>query len=180
MAKRRPKSQPEARRPRNLPAGQRTNTSSGKRIVTHAVGALPIINRLLKRMRLQEFLARHLPPEDNRTKVDTPRIVLLLLKNLLVSREPLYGVAEWACNFGPELFDLWPDELQHLNDDRIGRGTHRGLRRRTGRPISLEKRAHQLRAARDFEVPEDIADIFAHRRPRQFQRGGDLLVRRPH
>jgi transposase len=76
-------------------------------------------------MRLQEFLERHLPREDNRTKVDTPRVVLLLLRNLLVSREPVYGVAEWARNYGPELFDLWPDDLEHLNDDRVGRCTER-------------------------------------------------------
>jgi transposase len=125
MAKRKPKSEPEARRPKDLLAGQRTNSVHGKTILTHSIGALPIINRLLKRMRLQEFLQRHLPPEDNRTKVDTPRVVLLLLRNLLVSREPVYGVAEWARNFGPELFDLWPENLEHLNDDRVGRCTER-------------------------------------------------------
>ena len=125
MAKRKHKSQPEARRPKDLPAGQRTNPQHGKTILTHSIGALPIINRLLKRMRLEEFLQRHLPPVDNRTKVDMPRVVLLLLRNLLVSREPVYGVAEWACNFGPELFDLWPDDLEFLNDDRVGRCTER-------------------------------------------------------
>jgi transposase len=125
MAKRRPKPQPEARRPKDLPAGQRTRALHGKTILTHSIGALPIINRLLKRMRLEEFLERHLPPEDKRTKVDTPRVVLLLLRNLLVSREPVYGVAEWARNFGPELFDLWPEELDFLNDDRVGRCTER-------------------------------------------------------
>ena len=125
MAKRKPKTEPEARRPKNLPTGQRTNLSHGKTILTHRIGGIPIINRVLKRMRLQEFLERHLPPEDNRTKVDTPRVVLLLLRNLLVSREPVYGVAEWARNFGPELFDLWPDDLKHLNDDRVGRCTER-------------------------------------------------------
>jgi transposase len=125
VAKRQPKSQPEARRPKNLPTGQRTNSAHGKTILTHSIGALPIINRLLKRMRLQEFLQRHLPAEDNRTKIDTPRVVLLLLRNVLVSREPMYGVAEWARNFGPELFDLWPEDLEYLNDDRVGRCTER-------------------------------------------------------
>ena len=125
MSKRKPKSQPEARRPKDLPAGQRTQTVGGKTIVTHSLGALPILNRLLKRMRLEEFLQRHLPPEDKRSKICTPRVVLLLLKNLLVSREPLYGVGEWARNFGPELFDLWPDDLESLNDDRVGRCTER-------------------------------------------------------
>ena len=114
MAKRKRKAEPEARRPRNLPAGQRTNKTRGKSMVTHSIGGLPIINRLLKRMRLEELLHRNLPREDKRMKVDTPRVVLLLLKNLLVSREPVYGVAEWARNFGPELFDLEAEELEHL------------------------------------------------------------------
>jgi len=121
MAKRTSRTQPEARRPRDLSDGQRTDPARDKLILTHAVGALPILNRLLQRMRLQEFLTRHLPAEDNRTQVDTPRVALLVLKNLLVSREPMYGVAEWALNYGPELFDLWPDDLSHLNDDRVGR-----------------------------------------------------------
>ena len=43
-------------------------------------------------MQLERLLTRHLPPDDGRTKIDTPRIVLLLLKNLLVSREPMSGV----------------------------------------------------------------------------------------
>lgn len=121
MAKRRPKMQPEARRPKNLADGQRTYSAQGKRILTHSVGALPILNRLLERMRLHELLTRHLAAKDKRSKVDAPRVALLILRNLLVSREPMYGVVEWARNFGPELFDLWPEELDHLNDDRVGR-----------------------------------------------------------
>ena len=84
------KAQPEARRPKDLTDGQRTNKSNGKRILTHSIGAIPIINRLLRRMRLAEFLDCHLPAQDKRTKVDTSIVVLLLLRNLLVSREPMY------------------------------------------------------------------------------------------
>jgi len=121
MAKRKAKARPEARRPRKLSDGQRTYRGGDKQIITHRIGGLPIINRLLDRMRLREFLVQHLQPEDARTRVDTPRVVTLLLRNLLVSREPVYGVAEWARNFGPDLFDLWSDDLDHLNDDRVGR-----------------------------------------------------------
>ncbi len=128
MAKRKRKTQPEARRPKNRPDGQRTYATHGRHILTHAVGALPILNRLLQRMRLQEFLTQYLSPEDKRTKIDTPRVVLLILRNLLVSREPMYGVVEWARNFGPELFDFWSEELDHLNDDRVGRCLERVFR----------------------------------------------------
>jgi transposase len=125
MAKKRRKCQPEARRPKDLSDGQRTYRAHGKMIVTHTVGAMPILNRLLERMRLDEFLRRHLPPEDDRTKVQTPQVVLVVLRNLLVSREPMYGVAEWARNFGPELFELWSQDIDSLNDDRVGRSLDR-------------------------------------------------------
>jgi transposase len=115
------KPQPLARRPKDLPFGQRTNSAHGTAIVSYSVGAMPIINRVLDRMRLGELLTKHLPDEDQRTKIDTPRVLLLLLRNLLVSREPVYGVAEWASNFASELFDLWSDDIEHLNDDRVGR-----------------------------------------------------------
>lgn len=101
--------------------GRTANTQRGTTLVTHAVGAIPILQRLLRRMRLHDFLQQHLPPEDKRTKVATPRVLLLLLNNLLVSREPVYGVAEWAREFDPQLFDLQPRHIKRLNDDRVGR-----------------------------------------------------------
>lgn len=151
MAKKRRKCQPEARRPKNLSAGQRTYRAHGKMIVTHAVGAMPILNRLLERMQLDEFLRRHLPPEDDRTKVRTPQVVLLVLKNLLVSREPMYGVAEWARRFGPELFDLCPQDIDALNDDRVGRSLDRVFRALETNLI-LDVVAHVVQ---EFEVSLD-------------------------
>ena len=148
MAKRKRKTQPEARRPKNRPDGQRTYATHGQHILTHAVGALPILNRVLQRMRLKEFLTQSLPPEDKRTKVDTPRVVLLILRNLLVSREPMYGVVEWARNFGPELFDFWPEELDHLNDDRVGRCLER-LFRALDTNLIMDVVAHVVR---EFDV----------------------------
>ena len=101
--------------------GRTANTQRGTTLVTHAVGAIPILQRLLRRMRLRDFLQQHLPPEDDSTKVVTRRAILLLLNNLLVSREPVYGVAEWAREFDPQLFDLQPRHIEQLNDDRVGR-----------------------------------------------------------
>ena len=53
-------------------------------------------------------------------EVDTARVVNLLVTNLLISREPVYGVADWARDFDPELFDLQPKDIERLNDDRVG------------------------------------------------------------
>ncbi len=120
-SKRRIKSQPEARRPKGLASGQRTVSMDRQQIVTHQVGAMPIINRVLERMNLHKLLQQHLPNEDKRCRVDTARVVMILIRNVLMSREPMYGVGEWARAYAPDLFDLRSDQLDGLNDDRVGR-----------------------------------------------------------
>lgn len=89
------------------------------------VGALPILNDLLERMRLEEFLRAYLPPEDPRTKLSSAKALLVLLRNLLVSREPIYGIGEWAARQAPDLLGLSPEEITLLNDDRVGRALDR-------------------------------------------------------
>ncbi len=85
------------------------------------LGALPILNHILQRLRLDEFLRDYLPPEDKRSRVPTATALLVLLSNLLLSREPLYGVGEWAARHAPDLLGLSADQLNGLNDDRVGR-----------------------------------------------------------
>ena len=55
--------------PRHSGTGRTANTHDGTTLITHSIGALPILQRLLRRMRLNDFLQQHLPPEDGRTKV---------------------------------------------------------------------------------------------------------------
>jgi transposase len=95
--------------------------AQGRTLNSYRMGALPVLDRFLQRLRLEEFLRDRLPSEDSRTKIATATGLLLLLKNLLVSREPLYGVGEWAARFVPQWLGLADDELAHLNDDRVGR-----------------------------------------------------------
>jgi transposase len=89
------------------------------------VGALPILNDILQRMRLEEFLRDCLPPEDRRTKLSPAKALLVLLRNLLVSREPIYGVGEWAARHAPDLLGLATVDIDRLNDDCVGRALDR-------------------------------------------------------
>jgi transposase len=89
------------------------------------IAALPIVGHFLSRLRLHEFLRDHLPHEDGRTRVPTATALLVLLRNLLISRQPLYGIGEWAARHDPELLGLSDSQLSALNDDRIGRALDR-------------------------------------------------------
>src|SRR5664279_4169592 len=90
------------------------------------VGALPILNHFLRRMRLEDFLRSALPAEDRRTKLSPVKALLVLLRNLLVSREPIYGVGEWAARHAPDLLGLAAaNEIGLLNDECVGRALDR-------------------------------------------------------
>lgn len=121
MAKRQPRACPEARRVQGLVSGQRAKSRVGSTVLSHTVGAIPLLMRIMERMQLEPLLKQHVPDKDSRTKPATARVLTVLVCNLLVSREPVYGVAEWAGNYAPDLFQLQPDELRRLNDDRVGR-----------------------------------------------------------
>lgn len=85
------------------------------------LGALPIVDRFLERMRLAETLTRWLRGADARTSLQTPTAIGVLVRNLCVAREPLYGLGAWASSFEPGLLGLAPGQAGLLNDDRVGR-----------------------------------------------------------
>jgi hypothetical protein len=64
-------------------------SASGMTLRCYDVGALPIINRILERMRLSDILKQCLPTDDSRIQLPTERGLLALACNILVSREPV-------------------------------------------------------------------------------------------
>jgi transposase len=85
------------------------------------VGALPMINWVLDRIQLESFFEEHLPVDGPRMEIPTRRGLRLLIQNILLSREPIYGLGEWAQRHAPDLTGIATSKLKHLNDDRIGR-----------------------------------------------------------
>jgi hypothetical protein len=74
------------------------------------VGALPILNRFIERMGLEEELTLAL---KNPGYADA---LLALIKNILVERNALYAVGEWVA-----LYDVGLVAQGKIGDDKLGR-----------------------------------------------------------
>src|SRR5436309_6371045 len=95
--------------------------ADGLQLRSYDVGALPLLRRISQRMQLRRILSEHLPKDDSRTELPTVTALLVLFANLLLAREPVYGVGEWAALFPPDLLGLREQDLPRLHDDRLGR-----------------------------------------------------------
>jgi len=85
------------------------------------LGGLPLVNHFWDRAGLAGPLARYLPATDARVRLAPAVAVRLVVTNLLLGRQPLYALGEWAAPFAPGLLGLAPGEVEVLNDDRVGR-----------------------------------------------------------
>jgi transposase len=115
------RSAPAPRRPKREVVPGKHAQADGLQLRSYDVGALPLLNRIVARMQLRRLLSEHLPRDDSRTELSTVTSLLVLFANLLMAREPVYGVGEWAALFPPDLLGLHEQDLSRLHDDRLGR-----------------------------------------------------------
>jgi transposase len=85
------------------------------------LGALPIVQAFLGRSGVQRVLGRYLPAGDARVALPAASVIGVLIGNLCVAREPLYGLGDWAGRYDPALLGLEAGQAGLLNDDRVGR-----------------------------------------------------------
>jgi hypothetical protein len=97
-----------------------TSRAGDKTLTTFGVGGLPIVNHFLRRTRMEEFL-RDALKDDKRCTISPALGIQVLIQNYLLSRQPIYGIQEWAQELRPDLLQLTKRQLLSLNDDRIGR-----------------------------------------------------------
>jgi len=76
-------------------------------------------------MRLAEIFDGYLKSKGRKPKIPYSKVLLLLLRNFIVAREPLYGVGEWAARQAPDLLGITKRQVKNLNDDRVGRSLDR-------------------------------------------------------
>ena len=82
---------------------------------------MPIVNHFLKRLSVAELFERYVPHDDRRMKLGPSVALGVVVRNLVLHREPVYALGEWAAPFSPTVLGLGPGEADLLNDDRVGR-----------------------------------------------------------
>jgi transposase len=85
------------------------------------LGPLPLINHFIERLGLPALLDRHVPTADRRCAVPHALALGVLLRSIIVEREPIYRQQETTSGFAQGLFGPSPEQMERLTDDRIGR-----------------------------------------------------------
>ncbi len=85
------------------------------------LGPLPIVNHVLDRLGLPALLAQHVPTPLARCALSYATGLGVLLRSIIVEREPIYRQQELARTFTPQGFGLTAAEAAALHDDQLGR-----------------------------------------------------------
>ena len=102
-------------------AGEVARDAGGFGLTSRTLGGLPIVNHVLDRLGLPGVLGAALGEVDGRTKLAPAAAIRLVITNLVLGREPLYALGEWAARYDPALLGLSDGEVGAVNDDRVGR-----------------------------------------------------------
>jgi transposase len=91
---------------------------------TERLGPLPLIHHFIQRLGLEQALDKYVPT-DARGAVSHARALGVLLRSIIVEREPIYRQNETVHEFAPGMFGISAEEMPHLCDDRLGRALDR-------------------------------------------------------
>ncbi len=94
---------------------------AGMAASSELMAGLPVVNAVLARLGFDAILTAWLPGPDPRCAMATATVIGVLVRNLALGREPLYGLAAWAARFDETLLGLAHGQAAMLNDDRAGR-----------------------------------------------------------
>jgi hypothetical protein len=97
---------------------------TGRTLQSERLGPLPIINHFIQRLGLEDLIDRYVR-SDSRCAVPHSRSLGVLLRSIIVEREPIYRQQETFQVFASGMFGVAAEEMEHLGDDRLGRALDR-------------------------------------------------------
>jgi transposase len=112
------------------------------------LGPLPIINHFLDRLGIDQLLEKYVPTNDRRAKLPYSLGLGILLRSILVEREPIYRQQEIVEGFAPAAFRISRIAMKHLSDDHIGRSLDRLFNADRGSLLT----ACMVNAVREFGI----------------------------
>src|SRR5450755_5133147 len=76
-------------------------------------------------MGLAALLEKHVPTRDRRCRVPHAQALGVLVRSIVVEREPIYRAQETVHGFAAGLFGVAGEDIESLSDDRLGRALDR-------------------------------------------------------
>jgi len=110
-----------------MPRSQASTSAAkgaGFSLHTERLGPLPLVNHFIERIGLHDILSRHVA-SDARCAVSHASALGVLLRSIIVEREPIYRQQETVHGFADGMFGISAQEMAHLGDDRLGRALDR-------------------------------------------------------
>jgi transposase len=95
------------------------------RLEVRRLGPLPIINHFIAKLGLDPLLDAAVPTTDRRCALAHAKALGVLLRTLIVEREPIYRHQETVDSFAPSIFGIGKNEVARLTDDSLGRALDR-------------------------------------------------------
>jgi transposase len=92
---------------------------------TERLGPLPLVNHFLARLGLAATLARYVPTNDRRVAMPYADGLGILLRSIVVEREPIYRQGETVRAFAAGLYGLAGAAEARVGDDQLGRALDR-------------------------------------------------------
>ena len=89
------------------------------------LGALPLINHFIRRLNLARRLEDFVPTTDRRIRLPYAKALGVLLRSLLIEREPMYRQHETVSTFALAAFGLDAELAERVGDDAVGRALGR-------------------------------------------------------
>ena len=93
---------------------------AGFTLHSERLGPLPLINHFIERIGVHDTLTRHVA-SDPRCALTHASALGVLLRSIIVEREPIYRQQETVHGFASGMFGVSARDMEHLSDDRLGR-----------------------------------------------------------
>ena len=85
------------------------------------LGPLPLLNHFIEQFDLEAILERFVPTRDGRCRLPYAKGLGVLIRSIIVEREPIYRHQDAIHGFAPELFGISASQAANLKDDQLGR-----------------------------------------------------------